>query len=94
MNICIPKMDSRVSENNIRKGIEDTQIGHVIRYAEIPYDETNKRVLMCFEWNKEHEQYNQLRERLNKGDNIKIVNDTVIWHVYIHKEWRRGTKVL
>jgi hypothetical protein len=89
-------MDSRVSETNIRSGIENTQIGHILRYKEIPwkYDDSNKKVLMYFVWNKEHDQYHQLRDRLDKGDNIKIVNDTVIWHVYIYKqveEWRRGT---
>ena len=94
-HICIPKMDSRVTENKIRSGIENTQIGHVIRYTEVPwkYDESTKRVLIWFEWNKEHAQYSQLRDRLDKGDNIKIVNDTVIWHVYIVEEWRRGIKI-
>jgi len=95
-NICIPKMDSRVTETKIRTGIENTQIGHIIRYTEIPWkhDDANKKVLMSFEWNKEHAQYNQLKERLDKGGNIKIVNDTVIWHVYIVEEWQRGFKMV
>ena len=92
-------MDSRVTETKIRSGIEKTNIGQVVRYTEIPwkYDDSNKRVLMCFEWNKEHEQYAQLKSRLDKGENIKIVDDTSIWHVYIYKqveEWRRGIKMI
>ena len=57
---------------------------------------------MYIEWNKDHTQYDQLNSRLEKGDNIKIVNDTAIWHVYksnvrkqeIDLNWRKGLKLL
>ena len=100
IDVCIPKMEAGVSENNIRTGIENTKIGKVIRYTEIPwkYDTENKRVLMNIEWNREHAQYDQLKNRLEKGDNIKIVIDTLIWHIYKKDRetktvWARGVNI-
>lgn len=100
IDVCIPKMEAGVSENNIRTGIENTKIGKVIRYTEIPwkYDSENKRVLMNIEWNREHAQYDQLKNRLEKGDNIKIVIDTLIWHIYKKDRetktvWARGVNI-
>ena len=84
-HICIPKMDFRVSETKIRMGIENTKIGRVIRYTEIPWkhDHSNKRIMIGIEWNKEHLQYDQLKMRLENGDNMKIVNEMGdIWHLY------------
>jgi hypothetical protein len=100
IDVCIPKMEAGVSENNIRTGIENTKIGKVVRYTEIPwkYDTENKRVLMNIEWNREHAQYDQLKNRLEKGDNIKIVIDTLIWHIYKKDRetktvWARGVNI-
>ena len=100
IDVCIPKMEAGVSENNIRTGIENTKIGKVVRYTEIPwkYDSENKRVLMNIEWNREHAQYDQLKNRLEKGDNIKIVIDTLIWHIYKKDRetktvWARGVNI-
>ena len=98
IDICIPKMDARVTEMKIRKGIESKQIGKVTRYKELYWknDSSNKRIMMCIDWNKEHSQYTQMRDRLEKGENIKIVNDTEIWHVYKNEQvssWQRGVKV-
>lgn len=99
IDVCIPKMEAGVSENKIRREIEKTNIGRVIRYTEIPwkYDSENKRILMHMEWNCEHAQYFQLKNRLEKGDNIKIVIDTLIWHIYKKDRetktfWARGVK--
>lgn len=103
-NACIPKMNSCVSESQIRKGIENTNIGIVLAYTEIlwKFDSSYKRIVMFIEWNKDHIQYDQMNSRLEKGDNIKIVNDTAIWHVYksnvrkqeIENNWRKGLKLL
>ena len=102
IDVCIPKMEATVSEYKIRKGIENTKIGKVLRYTEIPwrYDSEIKRVLMNIEWNPAHEHYSLLKSRLENGENIKIVMDTLIWHVYKkgtdagRKCWERGTKTI
>lgn len=82
--ICIPKMDSQVSEKTIRVGIENLKMGNIRRYTEIPWkhDSTVKRILMSIDWNKSHSQYSSIQERLNNGKNIKIVNNTDIWHIF------------
>ena len=83
-DICIPKMDSLVSEKTIRKGIENNNLGNIKRYTEIPwkYDSTVKRILMSIDLNKSHSQYMNIQERLSNGKNIKIVNNNNIWHVF------------
>ena len=82
--ICIPKMDSLVSEKTIRKGIENNNLGIIERYTEIPWknDAKVKRILMNINWNKWHSQYSDIQERLSNGKNIKIVNNTDIWHIF------------
>ncbi len=97
-DICIPKMDAKVSEREVRIGIEKTKIGKVRQYKETPCtsDRSIKKILMSIDWNKEHAQYTQLKERLENGKSVKIVNDTVIWHIYKNNVelWTRGLKVV
>jgi len=85
-------MKSGVSENNIRKRIESTKMGRVISYTETPfkYDFDNKRVLMNIEWNQDHVQYNELKRRLESGDNIKIFLGTLV--LFIYKDHRATNK--
>lgn len=82
--ICIPKMSVQVTDKIIKEGIEKQKIGRIKRYTEIAWknDPTVKRILMTLEWNTKHSQYSQIQERLSNGQNIKIVNNMDIWHIY------------
>lgn len=100
-NVCIPKMDSEINESLVRKGIENAKIGRVLQYKEIPwkFDERHKRILMYIDWDSKHPQYMQIKERIGNGENIKVVNGMLIWHIYKNEsysfsrcegQWRRA----
>lgn len=102
-NVCIPKIDSEINESIIRKGIEHAKIGRVVQYKEISwkFDDTHKRILMYIDWNLHHPQYMQIKERIGNGENIKVVNGMLIWHLYKNESysftrseglWRRGVQ--
>lgn len=82
--ICIPKMDAEVTEKTIKEGIEKQKIGRIKKYTEIAWknDPRVKRIIMTIDWNRAHSQFSQIQERLSSGQNIKILNNLDIWHVY------------
>ena len=84
-DVCIPKLNKSEMEEIIRNIIEDTKIGEIIQYREKEwkYDPTKKRVIMRIAWNQDHVQYKDVKERLQNGNHVKIVNYPEIIHLFI-----------
>ena len=83
IDVCIPKVNSNMTETTICDIISSSQLGEVIQYIEIPWKEERqwKRVLLKIKWNQTH---SYLKERLVTGQNIKIVYDAPwFWLVYL-----------
>ena len=86
--LCIPKLYKTYKEMFVTKCIEQSKLGYVKRYTEIPwkYDETNKRVIFRIHWNQSNPYFAQNLERLNSGENIKLVfGYPQMWHIYLAK---------
>ena len=87
-NLCIPKVESSVNESYIRNKIEQSRIGYLKRYKEIPWKDNTaqKRILVRIQWNIYHPYFSVFKEQLQNGNGIKIVHDYPhIWNVYLAK---------
>ena len=88
IGICIPKINSEISMKYIQKVWNQTQMGDILKYTELPWkqDPTNKRILMYIQWNEQHPQSSTLKELLYSGKYITLVHAfPYIWKLYLAK---------
>jgi hypothetical protein len=86
-SICIPKLEISAQENIVRMGINKTNIGEILSYKEIPWknDPSHKRVLMYMRFNPGHDQYSTIKERLESGNAVHVVNYPTIYELFKYK---------
>jgi hypothetical protein len=73
--ICIPRIERDTSIEYIKKIFMKLQIGEIIKITETPLKSDNdyKRVFIKIKWNLLQPGSNYMHDRLNSGDNLKIV---------------------
>ena len=70
MNICIPKVDESIPTEKVQQVFKDLKLGEVSRIVRY-----NQKVFIFFKsWNKD-EKTNKVYERLDKGEDCKVVYD-------------------
>lgn len=80
--VCIPKVEFSVHKDTILDTISKSQIGTITRYNEIPWihDSKYKRILMKIRWNTGIASYPLLKDRIVRGEDIKLVyNPPYYW---------------
>lgn len=88
IGICIPKIDTTVSAEFIQRVWNQTHMGAILKYTELPWkqDPSNKRILMYIQWNENHPQSRTLKELLYSGKYITFVYSfPCIWKLYLAK---------
>jgi len=73
--ICIPRIERDTPIEYIKKIFMKLQIGEIIKITETPLKSDNdyKRVFIKIKWNLLQPGSNYIHDRLNSGDNLKIV---------------------
>jgi hypothetical protein len=76
MNLCIPRIDSKITKDYIYDKLCNLQVGKIERITEIPLknDPTHKRILFKMKW-KNNETSKKMQEQLEKTNTINIVYD-------------------
>ena len=85
ITICIPKVDTNISKQEIFDKIRALRVGFIEKIIEIPLknDETNKRVIVKFKPWVENELSNRILCRFAENKDIKIVyHDPWYWVAY------------
>jgi len=76
MNLCIPRIDSKITKDYIYDKLCNLQAGKIERITEIPLknDPTHKRILFKMKW-KNNEISKKMQDQLDKTNTINIVYD-------------------
>jgi hypothetical protein len=85
ITICIPRVDSSISKQEIFTKICALRVGFIEKIIEIPLknDETGKRVIIKFKTWVENELSKRILSRFEENKDIKIVyNDPWYWIAY------------
>jgi len=85
ITICIPKVDTSISKQEIFDKIRALRVGFIEKIIEIPLknDETSKRVIVKFKTWVENELSSRILCRFAENKDIKIVyNDPWYWVAY------------
>ena len=83
--ICIPRVDSTITKQEIFEKIRNLRVGFIEKIIEIPNknDETSKRVIVKFKTWVENERSNRILCRFEEKKDIKIVyNYPWYWVAY------------
>ena len=75
--ICIPRIERETSIEYIKKIFMKLHIGEIIKITETPLksDTDYKRVFVKIKWNLLQPGSKYIHNRLNMGDNLKIVHE-------------------
>ena len=89
ITICIPKVDTNITKQEIFDKIRALRVGFIEKIIEIPLknDETSKRVIIKFKTWVENDLSNKILARFEENKDIKIVyNDPWYWVAYQMKQ--------
>jgi hypothetical protein len=89
ITICIPKVDTNITKQEIFDKIRALRVGFIEKIIEIPLknDETCKRVIIKFKTWVENDLSNKILARFEENKDIKIVyNDPWYWVAYQMKQ--------
>ena len=75
--LCIPRVDSSVTIDYIKKKINGLNIGHIREIREIPLrnDPTHKRILMRFYWKEQNSRSLELQRKMEELGSLKVVHN-------------------
>jgi hypothetical protein len=78
MNICIPKVDKSIATDKVEQVFKDLKLGEISRIVRY-----NQKVFIFFKsWNT-NEKTNKVYERLEKGEDSKVMYDfPLYWKFY------------
>lgn len=78
MNICIPKVDESIPTDKVQQVFKDLKLGEISRIVRY-----NQKVFIFFKsWNT-NEKTNKVYERLEKGEDSKVMYDfPLYWKFY------------
>jgi hypothetical protein len=85
ITICIPRVDTTISKQDIFEKIRALHVGFIEKIIEIPSknDENSKRVIVKFKTWVENDVSNKILGRFAENKDIKIVyNDPWYWVAY------------
>ena len=76
MNLCIPRVDAKITKDYIYEKLCNLQAGKIERIVEIPLknDPTHKRILFKITW-KNNETSQKLQSRLENQQTVNYVYD-------------------
>jgi hypothetical protein len=89
ITICIPKVDTNITKQEIFDKIRALRVGFIEKIIEIPLknDEMSKRVIVKFKTWVENDLSNKILCRFEENKDIKIVyNDPWYWVAYQMKQ--------
>jgi len=89
ITICIPKVDTNITKQEIFDKIRALRVGFIEKIIEIPLknDDTSKRVIVKFKTWVENELSNKILTRFAENKDIKIVyNEPWYWVAYQMKQ--------
>ena len=77
VTLCIPKIDTSISNDTIFKKLIELDIGYIYKIFEMPYkNETNlKTIFIKFSWNTKNKHALSLKNKLYEKGSLKLVYD-------------------
>jgi hypothetical protein len=86
MNICIPKIEENIPTEKIQQVFKDLKLGEISRIVRY-----NQKVFIFFKSWKMNERTNVIYDRLEKGEDCKVVYDfPLYWRFYKKNPLKNG----